>query len=339
MQLELIENRGPNTLLSTMRGLLGRAKVFDAQAAFVSADGIGTLLPHLRRAASRGKVRIVTGLYQGVTEPSALRLLLTAQRQTKGRVETRLARNPRFHRKLYLVGHGKTYSVVSGSSNLTGDGLKSAGEFNLLVRLPVSQPSVRRLSSDFNWLWNTGAVPLSLDRIRRYERARPRRPRPAMSQQSIALILGSDSSNGTSGDGDPPDVSPRHWRDCIGGFVRGRTEAVVREETDWDERGYLWYSAVDAVFERGHNILLFDRTIGWAEVVQVRDTTRTATPTPDGRHFVAYERVPGWHRRHLNRNLWKRFADVGLAIDSAASVKRRRLTDGQWGRVASIFQK
>ncbi len=339
MGIELIENRGPNTLLSTFRGLLGKAGVLDAQAAFASAAGVGTLLPYLRKAAARGKVRIVTGLYQAVTEPSALRLLLTAQRQTKGRLEARLARDPRFHRKLYLIRDGKACCVISGSSNLTAEGLKSAGEFNLLVRFPNPQAPIQRLVSNFDRLWATGTVQLSPALIQRYERARPRRPRPTLSGRALALILGSASSNDVKGGDASPDAAPRYWRDHISGFARARTEAVVSEETDWDQRGYLWYSSRSDVFERGDHILLFDQANGWADPVVVKDTTRTATPTPDGRHFVAYQRVRGWHRRRLNRKLWKRFADFGLAISPAARTNRRRFTQGQWGRIASIFQR
>ena len=155
----------------------------------------------------------------------------------------------------------------------------------------------------------------------------------------MALILGSASSNDAKGGDASPGAAPRYWRDHISGFARPRTEAVVSEETDWDRRGYGWYSSHSNVFERGDHILLFDQANGWAELVVVKDTTRTATPTPDGRHFVAHQRVRGWHRRRLNRNLWKRFTDFGLALSSAARTKCRRLTEGQWGRIASIFQK
>ncbi len=281
----------------------------------------------------------MTGLYQAVTEPSALRLLLTAQRQTKGRLEARSARDPRFHRKLYFTRNGKACCIISGSSNLTAEGLKSAGEFNLLVRLLDTDPRVRRLVSQLDRLWDTGTVPLSLERIKRYEQARPRRPRTKLSRRSLAIVLGSASSKGARSGDARPSVATRYWRDGISGFARPRTQAILDEETDWYQRGYWWYSCHSDVFERGDRILLFDESEGWAEVVVVKDTTRTATPTPDGRHFVAYQRVRGWHRRRLNRTLSKRLANVGLAITAPARTNRRKLTEGQWGRIASIFQK
>ena len=155
----------------------------------------------------------------------------------------------------------------------------------------------------------------------------------------MALILGSPSRGVDRGEDGPVRVEPRYWRDHIAGFASARTEAIVREETDWQQQGYWWYSSYSDAFESGDHILLFDQSTGWAEVVVVKDTTRTAVPTPDGRHFVAYQRTRGWHRRRLNRNLWTRFADIGLAIERTARVRRRRLTEGQWNRIATLFQK
>jgi len=337
MRIELIENRGPNTLLSAFRGLLGKAALLDAQVAFVSAEGVGSVLPYLQKVAAQGKVRIITGLYQGITEPSALRLLLTAQRQTKGRLETRLARNLRFHRKLYFTRTGNTCCVISGSSNLSSEGLKSAGEFNLLVRLPESNPQIRRLLSEFERLWETDTVPLSSDYIKCYERLRPKRQRAKFSAPALSRVLGSGSSNGA--EPDASGLAPRYWRDWISGFVKQRTQTIVHDETDWDRKGYDWCTSGSTVFERGDRILLFNETTSWAQVVVVKDTTRTAIPTPDGRHFVAYQSVRNYSRRRLNRKLWKSLADVGMAIPAANRTSPRRLSQGQWGRVMSIFQK
>jgi len=61
--VELIENNGPNTLLATFRALVGPKSIVDVQVAFVSAAGVGALLPALHRAASLGRVRVITGLY------------------------------------------------------------------------------------------------------------------------------------------------------------------------------------------------------------------------------------------------------------------------------------
>ncbi|HWP56391.1 MAG TPA: phospholipase D-like domain-containing protein [Candidatus Acidoferrales bacterium] len=338
MRIEVIDNRGPNTLLAALRASLGKSSRLDAQAAFVSADGVGEVLPHLRRAAARGKVRIVTGLYQAVSEPSALRLLLTAQGQTKGRLEVRIARDLRFHRKVYVLRGGKTCSIISGSSNLTGEGLKSAGEFNILVQLPSTTSLARRVVSDFDRLWNSGTVRLTADLIKRYEKVRPRRPRPTPLKRSLARVLGPSPGDAGSPD-NRREQSRRYWRDYTSGFAAKRTEAVVSDETNWNQKGYFWYSSHSDVFKQGDHILLFDEPTGWAELVVVKDTTRTATPTPDGRHFVACQRLRARARRRLNRGLWKRFRDFGLAISPAERQRRRQLTEGQWGRIAAIFQR
>lgn len=103
----------------------------------------------------------------------------------------------------------------------------------------------------------------------------------------------------------------------------------MSEETDWDRKGYGWYSAYADTFERGGRPLPFDKANGWAEVAVVKDTVRTAPPTRDERHFVAYQRTRGRRRRRLGRGLWRTLADVGLAMSSGARTRRQTLTDGQ----------
>ncbi len=338
-RVELIDNRGPNTLLSTLRTLLGKAAGVDIQVAFASAQGVGLLLPSLKQAAVRGQIRIVTGLYQAVTEPAALWLLLKAQQQSNGRLAARLARDLRFHRKLYVLRDGTTCYVISGSSNLTDEGLKSTGEFNLLARLPGTARQTQQLAAEFDHLWSTQTVPLSPDRIRQYARIRPKRPRPAVSRRSLRGILGPASSDAVAQDGAWSKAAPGYWRDWISGFAATRTEAVVSEETDWDRKEYWWYASQYDGFKAGNHILIFDRATGWAEVVVVTATTSTATPTPDGRHFVAYARARGWRRKRLGGTLWKALAAVGLVMSANARTRRRKLTEGQWARVESVFQE
>jgi HKD family nuclease len=100
---EIIENRGPNTVAGFLRTSLVNARSANLAVSFISETGLSMILPKLRRIASRGGVRVVTGLYQDITEPAALRTLLRAQRESHGRFAARLSRNMKFHRKLFLM--------------------------------------------------------------------------------------------------------------------------------------------------------------------------------------------------------------------------------------------
>jgi HKD family nuclease len=332
--IDLIENRGPNTLLATLRKLLAthNCSVVEFQVAFASAAGVGELLPSLRRAASRTQVRIVTGLYQGVTEPSALRLLFKVAQQTKGRLQTRLAKDVYFHRKLYVIGTPRVRYIISGSSNLTREGLASRGEFNLLAGLEPTDAGSRHLHAQFETLWSRGTVPVSLARIKKYAAARKlQAPRP-VPKDALLAILGRDGSEADEGEVSVVSA-PRYWRDHVSGFADPKTEAVVGDETDWDRRGYDWYSSQTDSFHAGDRILLLDARHRSAELAVVKDTTSMRRSTPDGRHFVAFVPAHGRRRRRLGKNFGKSLAAIGLPLSVATRTKRRKLSAGQWARI------
>jgi HKD family nuclease len=89
----------------------------DIAVAFVTAAGLDSLEFLLKQAASKGSVRVITGLYQGFTEPKALWTLLRAQEETGGRLSVRVSRDDRFHWKAYMLVKRDSAKVVIGSSN------------------------------------------------------------------------------------------------------------------------------------------------------------------------------------------------------------------------------
>jgi len=131
VRVGFIENRGPNTLLNLLNSELPRAIDVRIAVAFITFSGLEDLLPTLQGVASRGRVRILCGLYQGFTEPRALRTLLRLQQRSGGRFEVRLSKDVRFHQKIYIVGRKTTATIIVGSSNMTGEGLRSSGEFSI----------------------------------------------------------------------------------------------------------------------------------------------------------------------------------------------------------------
>ena len=149
LSFALVENRGPNNLVSLLRMGLRKAIGADLAVSFVSQRGLLAILSKLRRVAARGSVRILTGLYQDITEPTALRTLARAQRESLGRLTVRLSTNRKFHRKIYLMRETATLKAVVGSSNLTKEGLTSGGEFALAVALQANATAARKLCASF----------------------------------------------------------------------------------------------------------------------------------------------------------------------------------------------
>ena len=167
---EVIENSGPNNMREQLRSLLKGSSQVDIAVAFISAQGLSTILEALRQVANRGRVRVITGLYQGITEPSALRILLRVQDQTKNRLSVHLSRDPKFHRKVYIATRGSRVTTIVGSTNLTQEGLTSGGELNVVIS--GASASARRLCQLFEEDWRNRSRLLSLQQVRLYEKHR-----------------------------------------------------------------------------------------------------------------------------------------------------------------------
>lgn len=329
--VEVIDNRGPNTLKAALRKLAPGAKLVQVHVAFVSRAGLDLILGALLRARS---VRLVTGLYQGITEPDALRELLRIQEQRAGRLLVRVSREPKLHRKLYLMDHGRTTKVVCGSSNLTLEGLNSPGELNLLVGLRSHDPALKSLTDGFQAAWSRRtSAELTKELIRRYEAARPKGVRTALSGSAIRSIVGAGAADARHHDG--IGRTPTYWRDTIDDFVGKKTEKIIEQETDWDRRGYDWMSVGRRRHAIGDRILLLDRRrkINWARVVEVVDVTRTSTATPDGRYFTAYRALRRSGKRRIGETFWRHLASAGVTVKRSRRWISQHLTADRWNTV------
>jgi HKD family nuclease len=169
VRIGTIENTGPNTLLAFLRHAGAACDRIDIAVAFVTAAGLDSLLGLLKQAASRGHVRILTGLYQKVTEPKALRTLLREQDQSDGRLSVRLSRDGHFHWKTYILVKSHTARVVIGSSNLTGEGLHETGELNVVLSLSTESKEFIELKRIYERHWERNSKPLTDEIVTRYE--------------------------------------------------------------------------------------------------------------------------------------------------------------------------
>lgn len=109
---------------------LKKAESVDIIVSFLMESGVKMLLEELNNALNRGaKVRILTGNYLGITQPSALYLI---KQKLGNRVDLRFynEKNRSFHPKSYFF-HYKGYSeLYIGSSNISRSALTSGIEWN-----------------------------------------------------------------------------------------------------------------------------------------------------------------------------------------------------------------
>lgn len=321
--LGLIENAGPNHLRGFLKSHATSTTGIDIAVAFVTQRGLDELLPSLRKASSNRPVRIVTGLYHGFTEPQALKSLLAEQKDTQGRLSVRLSNNTRFHWKLYVLHRQKTATAVIGSSNLTAEGLGQSGELNAVMTLKRSSSAFKLLNKHFHEEWEQ-AVPLSKERVDRYAKVRPQKvPQPSIPLKDILGTVRKHERQPGPGENQH---KPQFWRSYIDGYVSDATEQVIADRTNWDDKGYFWYSSGEPRHRDGDEIIMFDFNDGWVRLARVVDTTRTPNRTPDGRQFTAYTVVASSHRRRLDKPLRARLVSEGLLRRQSDAKRPKKLT-------------
>jgi HKD family nuclease len=327
MKLDVIENRGPDNLRDTLTDLLKRSTDVRIAVAFVTTSGLNAVLGPLQGVAGRGSVRIVVGLYQCVTEPQALRALLRLQQLSKGKFSVRLSREPGFHRKVYLLQGRSTLNAVIGSSNLTKEGLISGGELNTLSSMNTTEAPARRITRIFEEEWSAQrSVPLTKARIEAYVARRGRaKTSGVLSKQELRTVLGASPRHESAGD---PPATIALWRTAIQSFVEASTAEWVSQETDWDRRRLEWFNMRETPrFGLKDRLVVFDHPDNAVYLAEVQGTARTSVRCSDGRHFVAYRRLPN-ARRRLTAKMWSELRELGITKTLARDDKK--LSESQW---------
>jgi len=334
-RIEVIENIGPNNLRDYLKGRLTKTSQVDIAVAFATKAGVDEVLPYLRRVASKGRVRIIVGLYQQVTEPEALRSLLRAQKQTEGRLVVHLSKESKFHTKLYLLKKSSGATVITGSSNLTKEGLTSGGELNVVLSLQNGSPALHRIEGVFENEWENTSVPLYLPQVEEYARSRPKNlHKNYQIKLPLQAILKAKPIHKKA-----PEIiktDKKYWRDYLLGYTTEETNLILSQATDWDERGYVTYTPGKHSYNKGDRLLLFNIRDSWLSVVEIKALTEISTP--DGRYFVAYKPIKNIPQKRLTENLWQRLKSAGFIQKKADAYVRRRLSQERWNELLAFLK-
>lgn len=135
-------------LYTRIKASIKRAESIDIIVSFLMESGVKLLLKDLQDAIARGvQIRLLTGNYLHITEPSALYLI----REALGdKLDLRLYNVPNksFHPKAYLF-HGKVDSeIYIGSSNISRGALTRSVEWNYRFTKSSNE-------ADFNHFYHT----------------------------------------------------------------------------------------------------------------------------------------------------------------------------------------
>jgi HKD family nuclease len=332
LKLGVVENVGPNSLQAFLRQQVPKASSLDIAVGFVTASGLARIAYLLRGVAGRGHVRVLTGLFQGVTEPQALRSLLREQEQTKGRVSVRLSTNPHFHWKSYFILKRSHGTAIVGSSNLTKDGLQRPGELNVVLSMAKRSKRFRDLHGVFDDQWRNRAKPLQAVHIERYQKQRGTAARLPNSPVNVRKILKGPAQRRSVV------LDRRYWRVCVDGTLSAKAESLIRETTDWSVKD-LWYMSTGGTkFSIGDRVVLFHLVDKWLRVWRVADTTHTPEPTPDGRDFAAFKPVPGVPRRRLTNARWRKLKKANLVPNRTSARRTRRISEDRFNRFLEMLR-
>lgn len=151
------------------RSLRGAESV-DIIVSFLMESGVKMIVKDLEKALKRGaKIRILTGNYLGITQPSALYMI---KKELGEQIDLRFynEKNRSFHPKSYIF-HYKNYSeIYVGSSNISRSALTSGIEWNYRFRSDSDLESYEKFFCTFEDLFYNHSIVIDDEELKRYSR-------------------------------------------------------------------------------------------------------------------------------------------------------------------------
>lgn len=128
------------------------------------------LIKHLGNALKRGaKIRILTGNYLGITQPSALYLI---KRKLGNQIDLRFynEKNRSFHPKSYIFHYEDYSEIYIGSSNISRSALTSGIEWNYRFRSTTDPESYDKFYETFEDLFQNHSIAIDDEELRKYSK-------------------------------------------------------------------------------------------------------------------------------------------------------------------------
>ena len=147
---------------------LKKADSVDIIVSFLMESGVKMLLEELDNALKRGaKIRILTGNYLGITQPSALYLL---KKKLGSRVDMRFynEKDRSFHPKSYIFHYGGYSDIYIGSSNISRSALTSGIEWNYRFSSVSDPKNYEKFYHAFEDLFEHHSIIIDNEELKRY---------------------------------------------------------------------------------------------------------------------------------------------------------------------------
>lgn len=145
-----------------------KAESVDIIVSFLMESGVRMLLKELEHTLKRGaKIRILTGNYLGITQPSALYLI---KRKLGDRVDLRFycEKGRSFHPKSYIFHYTDYSELYIGSSNISRSALTSGIEWNYRFSSQKDPENYREFFRTFEDLFVNHSIIIDDKELKRY---------------------------------------------------------------------------------------------------------------------------------------------------------------------------
>lgn len=149
---------------------LKKAESVDIIVSFLMESGVKMLLDELDNALKRGaRIRILTGNYLGITQPSALYLIKS---RLGDRVDLRFfnEKNRSFHPKSYIFHYADYGEIYIGSSNISKSALTSGIEWNYRFSSKTDQKNFNKFHNTFEDLFKNHSIVIDDEELKRYSK-------------------------------------------------------------------------------------------------------------------------------------------------------------------------
>lgn len=147
-----------------------RADRIDIIVSFLMESGVKMLLKDLDQAMKRGaKIRILTGNYLGITQPSALYLI---KHELGENVDLRFysEKGRSFHPKSYIFHYADHSDIYIGSSNISKSALTSGIEWNYRFSSCKDPENYEKFYKTFEDLFENHSIVVDDEELKRYSK-------------------------------------------------------------------------------------------------------------------------------------------------------------------------
>lgn len=147
-----------------------KAKRIDIIVSFLMESGVRMILKDLKAALSRGvQIRILTGNYLGITQPSALYLI---KKELGNQIDLRFynEKERSFHPKSYIFHYENTGEIYIGSSNISRSALTSGIEWNYRFSSLEDKKNFNLFYETFVDLFENHSIEIDDEELARYSK-------------------------------------------------------------------------------------------------------------------------------------------------------------------------